>query len=69
MLWFSRKQQKSDIRDTVNQATDIQESAKIKVRIASAETDKLQRLIRRAQKNKDVTLTIMLATNGDRRVK
>lgn len=69
MSLFNRAKQKQDIKNTLQEATDVQESAKIKVAIAKKEAEKLQRLIKRATKNKDVTLTIFLATGGDRRIK
>ena len=69
MLFFGKKKRQKEVDATVQKASDIQEDAKIRVRIATAETEKLQRLIKRAAKNKDVTLTIFLATGGDRRIK
>lgn len=69
MFFFGSKKQRKESDNVIKKAEDIQEGAQVKVNIAKEEAEKLQRLVNRAAKNKDVTLTIFLGMGGDRRIK
>lgn len=73
MFWFKRKsndkRDDSDFEDRLAKIDKRQDKADVKVEIATIETDKLNELIDRANREDNATLKLFLVMGGDRKLK
>lgn len=72
VFWFKKKSPEkrddSEFENKLAQIDERQESADIKIEIATIETENLNKLIKKARDENNATLKLYLAMGGDRRI-